>query len=275
MKYITNNDIVLKLNIDRRYIINYDKVRTIVFQFFTNNKDNAIEKDIVDVDKFNYITLHWNELMLMEEGNLKYTYSIYLLDGTVYDSTINTDYYICSNITNSVENNKVILSNYYTKEEVNDLLDNVSVGDVNLTNYYTKSEVNKIVDEIEIPSIDLSNYYTKSEVNAKIPKDYLTSIPSEYITESELNSKGYLTQHQSLSNYYTKSEVNTLIDNIDIPTGNSNVNLSNYYTKSEIDAKIPTDYIKEIPSEYVTETELNNVIGDIASVIDLINGEVI
>ena len=32
---------------------------------------------------------------------------------------------------------------------------------------------------------DMSNYYTKAQVDAK---GYLTSIPSEYITESELNT---------------------------------------------------------------------------------------
>ena len=32
---------------------------------------------------------------------------------------------------------------------------------------------------------DMSNYYTKAQVDAK---GYLTSVPSEYITESELNT---------------------------------------------------------------------------------------
>ena len=53
-------------------------------------------------------------------------------------------------------------------------------------------------------------------------KNYLTSVPSEYITETELNAKGYLTQHQSLSGYaktvdhYTKTES----DNKYQPKGN-------------------------------------------------------
>ena len=34
-------------------------------------------------------------------------------------------------------------------------------------------------------SADMSNYYTKAQVDAK---GYLTSVPSEYITESELNT---------------------------------------------------------------------------------------
>ena len=246
------------------------------------------------------------------------------------------------------------LTNYYTKSEVNNLIDGLSTsgGEVNLTNYYTKSEVDAKIPKNYLTSIpseyvtetelsdyytktevdnkitesgnfDSTQYYTKGEVDAKIPTNYLTNIPSEYVTETELNDKGYLTQHQSLENYYTKTEVDNKFDNIDIPTGSTNVDLTNYYTKSEIDEvmlsnhlsdisfyngkligvningntrneievatingesilgvnkditipivntsdyytktevdnKIPTDYIKSIPSEYITETELND-----------------
>lgn len=43
-------------------------------------------------------------------------------------------------------------------------------------------------------------------------------------------------------------------------------NFSNYYTKQEIDAKL---------NDYATKTYVNNLVGDIGSVIDTINGEVI
>lgn len=72
---------------------------------------------------------------------------------------------------------------------------------------------------IEIPA----EYVTDSELEAKgyittIPdeyiteeelssKGYLTSIPAEYVTETELNAKGYLTEHQDLSGYALKSEI--------------------------------------------------------------------
>ena len=173
-------------------------------------------------------------------------------------------------------------------------------GDLNIKSVNGKSLIGSGNIEIEIPKTDLSDYYTKSEVEDLIPTDYLTSIPSEYITETELNAKGYLTSIPSeyakktdlpkvptsntaftndagyitlsevpktdLSNYYkksetyTKSEVNELIDGVS--TGD--IDLTNYYTKeqtyskSEVDDLIPTDYIKTIPSEYVTETELND-----------------
>ena len=34
---------------------------------------------------------------------------------------------------------------------------------------------------------------------------FITEIPSEYVTETELDAKGYLTQHQSLAEYAEKS----------------------------------------------------------------------
>lgn len=50
------------------------------------------------------------------------------------------------------------------------------------------------VDEALAQKQPIGDYALKSE----IPTDYLTEIPAEYITETELNAKGYLTEHQSL-----------------------------------------------------------------------------
>ena len=61
-----------------------------------------------------------------------------------------------------------------------------------------------------------SEYVTETELAAK---KYLTAVPSEYVTETELAAKGYLT---------------------DVPT----------HTHSQ--------YLTEVPSEYITEIELNN-----------------
>lgn len=58
------------------------------------------------------------------------------------------------------------------------------------TNFYTKREVNeRIADSITGIENEFGNYYTKSQSDSKYqPKgNYLTTIPSEYITETELN----------------------------------------------------------------------------------------
>ena len=83
---------------------------------------------------------------------------------------------------------------------------------------------------------------------------FLTQIPSEYVTESELESKGYITEHQSLENYATKEFVTESISNIDIP------DTSSFITMQEVEAK---GYINEIPEEYVTNDELRDAINSI------------
>lgn len=49
-------------------------------------------------------------------------------------------------------------------------------GESDLSNYYTKSEVDEKIDNIDIPEVDLSNYYTKQEINNK-----------GYVTDSDVN----------------------------------------------------------------------------------------
>ena len=76
---------------------------------------------------------------------------------------------------------------------------------------YTGSQINEKLRKID-------SLAEKSEIPTKTSQltndsGFLTSIPSEYVTESELNAKGYLTEHQDLSDYALKSEIpDTLSD---------------------------------------------------------------
>ena len=76
---------------------------------------------------------------------------------------------------------------------------------------------------------------------------FLTSIPSEYITETEMN--------EAIANvstgYATKDELNTKANTSDIPT-----NTSELYNDS--------GFLTSIPSEYVTETEMNEAIANVS-----------
>lgn len=85
----------------------------------------------------------------------------------------------------------------------------------------------------EITSTDITNWNNKSTFSGNyndltnkptiptVPTDvssfnndagYLTSVPSEYVTETELNAKGYLTEHQDISNLATKEELSNVVE---------------------------------------------------------------
>ena len=95
---------------------------------------------------------------------------------------------------------------------------------------------------------DLSDYAKKSDLEGLASeqwvddKGYLTEHQSleGYVTESELNGKGYLTEHQSLTDYAKKS---------DIPS------IEGLATEQWVNDK---GYITSIPSNYITESELDN-----------------
>ena len=79
-----------------------------------------------------------------------------------------------------------------------------------LSDYATKDELfsgsyNDLTNKPTIPTVPTNvSAFTND-------KGYITSIPSEYVTETELAAKGYLTEHQSLANYYTKTQVDSAI----------------------------------------------------------------
>ena len=97
-------------------------------------------------------------------------------------------------------------------------------GDVDLSNYYTKEEVDNIVDAIEISNDGM----TEGEVRAVIESyGYLTDHQdlSAYATQSWVEGKNYLTQHQSLAEYAKKSEI---------------PDVSGYQTADQVNAAINT-----------------------------------
>lgn len=92
-----------------------------------------------------------------------------------------SDYYTKAQVDAKDNDVKSQFSSYYAKSEIDAKLDTVnskieSIEDytgVDLSNYYTKAEVNDIIDNIEVSGgdVDLSNYYTKSETYSKTEID--------------------------------------------------------------------------------------------------------
>ena len=170
----------------------------------------------------------------------------------------------------SISNGNIDLSDYVTKEELQAKLDALDIN-IDLSSYATKEELNTAINSI------VSSYALKTEIPTKVSElendsGYLSSIPEEYVTETELNAKGYLTE-QDLSAYALKTDIPSLdgyattqyVDNAiaNIPSGGT-VDLSDYYTKEETNALIPstdglatTEYVDNAVSNIPT-TDLSN-----------------
>ena len=146
----------------------------------------------------------------------------------------------------NLPNGNVDLSDYVTKSELQAKLDALHIN-IDLSSYATKEELTQAIN-----SIDLSSYAKKTDIPSLDAYAKKSDIPSleGYVTETELNAKGYLTEHQDLSSYALKTEIPSIdglatteyVDNAiaNVPSG-GNVDLSNYYTKSETYNKTEVD----------------------------------
>ena len=114
----------------------------------------------------------------------------------------------------------------------------------NDSDYATNASVDEKIANVSTGGqVDLSSYAKKTDLpthTSQLTNDsnFISSIPNEYITESELNAKGYLTEHQSLEDYALKTELPSVPTKVSQLTNDSG-------------------FINSIPSEYVTESELN------------------
>lgn len=141
------------------------------------------------------------------------------------------------------------LDDYVTKSE----LDNKHylTAHQDISNLATKQELQEVSNRQ--PTVDTSNLATKEELN-----QLRSSQPNvdNLVTKDELNSKGYLTQHQSLEEYAKKTELPQPYNDTDIksrltvlenkPAGN--VDTSNLVTKQELEKE----------SLKISELELKN-----------------
>jgi hypothetical protein len=124
---------------------------------------------------------------------------------------------------------------YLNKSEADKLYTPIGSASDGSGSYATQDFVRDEIAKIVIPEVPTkvsafendANYLTEHQdisgkqdviadlsdirANAELAKTALQAIPEEYVTETELNGKGYLTEHQSLDNYYTKGEIDELL----------------------------------------------------------------
>lgn len=124
-----------------------------------------------------------------------------------------------------------------------------------------KEELTKKANSSDIPSLD--GYVTDEELNAK---GYLIEIPSEYITEEELTAKGYLTSHQDISSKVDKVKGKSLIADTEIERLKSVKNYDDTEIKTELTKKanstdIPTKVSGlQNDSNYQTDTDVTTIL---------------
>lgn len=132
---------------------------------------------------------------------------------------------------------------------------------------YDDTEVKRRLTEIESkPPVDTSVFVTENQLNEK---GYLTQHQSleNVVTKEELESKGYLTSHQDLSNYALKSEIpqpyndgplNERVTALESrPTTGGSVDTSNLVTKDELASKHYLTQHQPLDN-LVTKEELNS-----------------
>ena len=157
------------------------------------------------------------------------------------------------------------VSNLVTKEELesknylttpyNDipLKERVEVLETKVDNdtVYNDSELRERVTNLENkPNVDLSNYVTNEQLESKhyltqhqpldnlVTKEELNS--KGYVTEETLNSKGYLTEHQSLEEYAKKSELYNdaeVKQRLATLESKPNIDTSNFVTNEQLESK--------------------------------------
>lgn len=221
-------------------------------------------------DKFNIVK------SLCQDPNCE---PIYVNDDWVQEIVKN----VATAVAEEIKNIQVDLSNYYTKTEVDEKIANVNVD---LTGYATETYVQEQIDAI--PEPDLSDYALKTDIPKNVSKftndaGYITSIPDEYITEAELDAKGYLTEHQSLSEYALKTEIpsieglatETYVDNAVAKVDVSDqlvdyAKSADVYTKTEVDNK--TDALSSSISTNATNiSSLSNTVEGLQSTVNSID----
>lgn len=100
---------------------------------------------------------------------------------------------IFSNAEDIIDTNYLSIDNIATKDYVNQV---AFGGEIDLNGYVTDEELTEALASIDTGDIDLSAYATTESVNTALNNkadsdhthdEYLTEVPAEYITETELN----------------------------------------------------------------------------------------
>ena len=234
------------------------------FSINTRFMKNIVYDGTNETEELDIKFMYWNDLASKEYvanliSNINIPTKVSELDN---DSSYATETYVTNAIANAElggGDTEIDLSGYATKDDLATKVDKVTGKSL-----IADSEITRLASVTNYDDTEIKNTLRSKANTSDIPtktsqltndSNYLTSIPSEYITETELNGKGFLTNVPS--EYITETELNGKGYLTGIPTS--------YKTKTENDALYQPkgNYLTSIPSEYVTETEMNDAISNL------------
>lgn len=124
---------------------------------------------------------------------------------------------------------------WYLCTDTAELFLGVYAKDENGQDFLTLKQING-THEGGSAEVDLTGYAKLTDIPDV--SEFIKEIPAEYVTEAELEAKGYLTEHQDISGKADKEHTH-----------------SEYALKTDIPDV--SNFITSIPTEYLTETELS------------------
>ena len=167
------------------------------------------------------------------------------------------------------------ISIYYTKEEINTLLENkadsshthvvadiadLSIPIIDVDKAYVDTQLETKANVTDIP--DLTGYALKTEIpsvptnTSELVNDsgFLTSVPNEYITETELSAKGYLVSSDivgkanisDLSSVATTGDYNDLLNKPNVTNGKDGENGATFTPNVDTDGNLSWTNDKEL-----------------------------
>ena len=247
---------------------------------YIKDVSNLVTKE--ELESKNYLTTPYNDIPLKER--------VEVLENKVDKDTVYNDSELRERVTNLENKPNVDLSNYVTNEQLEnkhyltehqqithlattsdlEALKNIAVSKSELNNKVDTTEFNSFKDNVVTKTelaekgyiSDLSNYVTKEELHEATEIDYSNIVTTDeleakhYVTETELNNKGFLTQHQDISNLATKEEIKKFVTHEELPQPYNDTNLSNRVTALESKQDKDTIY---------NDTELRNRISTLES----------
>ena len=247
---------------------------------YIKDVSNLVTKE--ELESKNYLTTPYNDTPLKER--------VEVLENKVDKDTIYNDTELRNRVEVLENKPNVDLSNYVTSEQLEnkhyltqhqelthlatasdlEALRNITVSKSELNNKVDTTEFNSFKDNVVTKTelaekgyiSDLSNYVTKEELHEATEIDYSNIVTTDeleakhYVTETELNNKGFLTQHQDISNLATKEEIKKFVTHEELPQPYNDTNLSNRVTALESKQDKDTIY---------NDTELRNRISTLES----------